>query len=108
MITRELIDNYVDEYFPDEEILIADGFEEAFLGIAFQFNKYIAVFDKQKCIDILCRNMSYEEAIEYFSFNVEGAYVGENTPAFLNLLSQEKESKVITKHIAEQFELPLK
>jgi hypothetical protein len=26
--------------------------------------------------------MSSEEAIEYFSFNVEGAYVGEQTPVW--------------------------
>jgi hypothetical protein len=28
-------------------------------------------------------NMSHEDAEEYFQYNVEGAYVGENTPAFL-------------------------
>jgi len=27
--------------------------------------------------------MSYEEAIEYFDFNVTGAYVGEHTPMFI-------------------------
>lgn len=107
MITRQFIDNYIDENFPDEEILIPDGFEEAFLGVATQFDKHIAIFDREKCIKILCRDMSYEEAIEYFSYNVEGAYVGENTPAFLSLISEEKNSNVSTKHIAEQFELPL-
>ncbi len=107
MITREFIDNYVDENFPDEEILIPHGFEEAFLGVATQFDKHIAIFDREKCLEILCRDMSYEEAIEYFSFNVEGAYVGENTPAFLSLISLEKECKSNEKHIAEQFELPL-
>jgi hypothetical protein len=25
-------------------------------------------------------SMCYEDAVEYFSFNVEGAYVGEKTP----------------------------
>jgi hypothetical protein len=29
--------------------------------------------------------MSQEEAEEYFSFNVEGAWVGENTPLFATL-----------------------
>ena len=28
-------------------------------------------------------DMSYEEAVEFFEFNVTGAYVGEHTPAFL-------------------------
>ena len=67
----------------DESVLLADGFESAFIGIARQFNTTFAVYDRDKCIEILTENMSYEEAEEYFQYNVEGAYVGENTPAFL-------------------------
>ena len=68
-----------------ETIQLADGFEDAFIGIARQFGKPFAVYDRQKCIDILVERdeMSYEDAEEYFQFNVEGAWVGENTPAFL-------------------------
>ena len=32
--------------------------------------------------------MTYEEAMEYFTFNVTGAYVGENTPVFLEDLDE--------------------
>lgn len=67
----------------DEQILLADGFEDAFLGIGRQFNRVFAVYDRSKCIDILSKDMPYDEAEEYFQFNVEGAYVGENTPAFM-------------------------
>jgi hypothetical protein len=69
----------------DEEITLADGFEDAFLGVARQFGKPFAIYDREKCIDILVNRdgMSPEEAEEYFQFNVEGAWVGENTPAFL-------------------------
>jgi hypothetical protein len=69
----------------DEQVQLADGFEDAFIGIARQFGKPIAVYDREKCIDILVNRdgMSPEEAEEYFQFNVEGAWVGENTPAFL-------------------------
>lgn len=67
----------------DENVLLADGFEDAFLGIARQFNKVFAVYDRAKCIEILCRDMTWEDAEEHFQFNVEGAYVGENTPAFM-------------------------
>jgi hypothetical protein len=101
-----MLDDYVDENYPDEYILIPDGFEEAFVGIATQFNKPIAIFDRQKCIEILCKDMSYEEAVEYFSYNVEGAYVGENTPAFLDFFKFETKD-ISEKYIAEQFELPL-
>jgi|LauGreDrversion4_2_1035121.scaffolds.fasta_scaffold97066_7 hypothetical protein len=79
----EQIDTWLDDYYPDQPVLMADGFEEAFVGVATQFNNPIAVFDRHKCIEILMRDMSEEEAYEYFSFNVEGAYVGESTPAFI-------------------------
>jgi hypothetical protein len=68
----------------DEEILLATGFEEAFMGIARQFGRPFAVYNFEKCLEILEQDMASEEAIEYFYFNVEGAYVGENTPAFLS------------------------
>jgi hypothetical protein len=67
----------------DETVLLADGFEDAFVGIGRQFGKPMAIYNKQKCIEVLSEGMSEEEAEEYFSFNVEGAYVGENTPVFL-------------------------
>ncbi len=69
----------------DEGILLADGFEEAFLGIAKQFGNPLAVYDRAKCIKILCRDMSHSDAEEYFQFNVEGAWAGEKTPAFLEI-----------------------
>ena len=68
----------------DETVLLADGFEDAFVGIGRQFGKPVGVYDKIKCIQILINDgMSEDEANEYFSFNVEGAYVGESTPIFL-------------------------
>lgn len=68
----------------DENVLLADGFEDAFVGIGRQFGKPIAIYDRFQCIEILItEGMTEEEANEYFSFNVEGAYVGENTPIFL-------------------------
>jgi len=72
--------------YSDETVLLADGFEDAFVGIGRQFGKPIAVYDRLKCIDILKEDMSEEEAEEYFQFNVEGSYVGESTPIFLELV----------------------
>jgi len=31
------------------------------------------------------KNMTHEEAMEYFDFNVVGSYVGEHTPAFIEV-----------------------
>jgi hypothetical protein len=68
----------------DEEILLADGFEDALAGYVRVFTRTAALYDHEKCISILVKRdgMSYEEAHEYFEFNVVGAYVGEHTPAF--------------------------
>lgn len=69
--------------FP-EEILLADGFDEAFIGIGWQFVTPVAVYDKARCIEILkSQGMDEIDAIEYFEFNVAGAYAGEQTPIFL-------------------------
>ncbi len=69
----------------DDKILLADGFEDAFVGIATQFNKMFSVYDREKCIDILIvrDGMTNDEAEEYFYLNVEGSWVGESTPAFI-------------------------
>jgi hypothetical protein len=85
------INDWLDENYPDVEFLLADGFEEAFVGVASQFTSLVTVFDKQKCIEILMRDMSEEEAHEYFDFNVAGAYVGESTPMFIDLYNREND-----------------
>jgi len=80
------------ENFPEiweEGLLMADGFEDAFVGVGRQFTKPVAVYDREKCIDILITrdSMDFEEAEEYFEFNVQGAYVGEDTPIFMEKFS---------------------
>jgi hypothetical protein len=81
------VEDKLADYLNDEEsILLADGFDDAFLGIGRQFGKPFAIYDKERCLRILQETMSEEEAIEYFSFNVEGAWVGEKTPIFLEFL----------------------
>ena len=76
---------WIEENYPDEEILLADGFDRAFLGIGSVFNgQSIAVYDKSMVITALRESgMKQDEAYEYFDFNVAGAYVGEKTPMFV-------------------------
>ena len=76
----------------NEDMLFADGFDDALVGyIERAGSPSIACYDKDKCIDILSNDMSYEEALEYFYFNVVGAYVGDNTPCFLTRADNETE-----------------
>ncbi len=71
----------------------ADGFNDAIIGVAERCGSDdILAYDAEKCIEILVERdgMSYEEACEYFSFNVSGAYVGEGTPIFVWALTPEE------------------
>lgn len=78
---QQTLENALNE---DESIPLANGFELAFMGVARQFNKPFAVYDRTRCLAILMnQGMDIEEAEEFMSFNTEGAWVGENTPAFL-------------------------
>ena len=72
----------------NEEALLADGFEEAVVGMCERFGAVpVVAYDMDKCIEILIERdgMGYEEAVEYFDFKVAGSYVGEGTPLFLTL-----------------------
>lgn len=65
-------------------VLFADGHDSALLGIGRQFNTFFAVYSTKKVIaGLIEQGMDEEEAIEFFAFNIIGAYVGEHTPVFL-------------------------
>lgn len=68
----------------DEDILCADGFDDAIIGVCHIGGNAIALYDMRKCIEILMRDdgISYEDALDHFHYNVLGSYVGEKTPAF--------------------------
>ena len=69
------------EIYPDEELLIADGFDEAVIGI--EENTMRIIYSVSKCLEIIEANgMPEEEALEHFYFNVHGFYVGDKTPIF--------------------------
>ncbi len=89
------------EYNP--EAIMFDDLDDAILGIGKQHgSNSVIVYSKEKCISVffkkfvdeeknkLNRDLTDEEssdlyllAIEWFSYNVECAYVGENTPIFV-------------------------
>ena len=68
------------EYYLEDEILKADGFDDAVIGIDEKSMRLI--YSVRKCIEILIteEEMSLEDALEHFNYNVSGAYVGEKTP----------------------------
>lgn len=76
---QTMIEKLVDHY-PMEELLIADGFNDAIIGI--DSSSMRVIYSVEKCIEILCLDdgMDPDDAIEHFEYNVRGSYVGEKTP----------------------------
>ena len=75
--------NLLDEY-PD--LLTLDGFDEAIMGIVERIDLQVVCYNKTKVLNILMKDMSHQEAIEYFEFNILGAYMGEATPVYLEMM----------------------
>ena len=71
------------DFYPDDEFLIADGFNDAVIGIDSGLDRL--VYSSEKCVEILMKRdgMSFDDAVEFFEYNVAGAYVGELTPIFV-------------------------
>ena len=78
-VLNKILDSY-----PDDNFLIADGFDDAVIGLDEQSGRL--VYSVSKCIAILKKDgiLTEEDALEHFSFNVSGAYVGEQTPIWVN------------------------
>ena len=69
-------------YYPEEEILKANGFDNAVIGI--EVNTMRLIYSSTKIIETLIEKdeMTLEEAIEHYEYNIFGSYVGEKTPIY--------------------------
>ena len=68
-------------------MLKADGFDEAIMGVVQRFGQEtVILYDTDKLIDILVHRdeMPYDDAVEFFEYNILGSWVGEETPAFFS------------------------
>jgi hypothetical protein len=73
-------------YEIDEDILLMDGFEEAFIGFSKRCGQpTLATYSFEKMLQVLVErdDMDVEEAAEYISYNCAGAWMGELTPVIL-------------------------
>ena len=59
-------------------------YAEAFLGVT-DDDPPRAVYSEEKVLDVLVKRdgMTYEEAIEFFDFNIRGSYLVEQTPIYI-------------------------
>jgi hypothetical protein len=75
----------------DEGMLVADGYDSAIIGVTSILGRSqdVLVYDSTKVIALLVdEGMPYEDALEYFSFNIECAYMGEGTPLFMTPIEE--------------------
>jgi hypothetical protein len=85
--TKELVE-YVQDWadFSEEPLITFDGLDEAILGIARVHTQPTrVVYSFMGIIKILMENGidDYDEAVEYFDFNISQLWAGDNTPAIM-------------------------
>ena len=68
-----------------EAVVLVDGLDDAFLGCT---PDGVAVYNIDRCLEIIAEddNLTIEDAVEHFEFNISGAYVGEKTPLFIEVM----------------------
>lgn len=83
---QKLIDNYLD----GEEALLflePEYFDDAIIGAAQRSDGlFVVAYSEPKIIELLIKNerMDPEEAMEWYQFKILGAFMGEETPVFID------------------------
>ena len=78
--TRSELLESITEFNPEAKL--ADGFDDSILGYD---TKGRVIYSINSILDTLVNRdgMDYDEAQEYFGFNIECAYIGEYTPIYM-------------------------
>ena len=85
-MTRDEIAEWMSYY--NEDALLADGLEDAVIGMCDVAGRSpIALYDEEKCIEILAADVVMP--VEFFEFNIKGAWVGENSPRYVTFYTKE-------------------
>ena len=66
-----------------DEPLKADGFDDAVIGTCYNTGRIVYSIERMLIILMERDEMSMEDAMDYFSFNIGGAYMGEMTPMYV-------------------------
>ena len=80
------------EMIKQHQILFADGFDDAVLGIAMDLDLPRVVYSKERMIEIIMKEYEgleevedpFAAAMEFLEYNVWSAYVGTGTPMYIN------------------------
>ena len=82
MNRKDIEDLYSDD---EPEIMFADGYDEAIAGVIWDGERTRVVYTTEDILKILMDRdgMTYDEASEFFDFNVAGSHMGVYTPLYL-------------------------
>lgn len=82
-VRQELCDNH------GYDFLFADGYDSAIIGVCVGHDSGRIVYDVEKMIEACVQDMgmSEEESWEWLEYNTFGAYVGEDTPIYVERYS---------------------
>lgn len=69
----------------DEDFLIMPGYDDCIEGVGLRFGQEpIVMYNYEKVIAKLMEDgCTYDEAVEFFDFNIIGAWVGDTTPGYI-------------------------
>ncbi len=78
--------NTLSEIYGDDLLFMDEAhFDEAILGVAERADgNHVVAYDTVRVLRILEKDMTPDEAREYFDFNIGCAYVGEKTPVYID------------------------
>lgn len=65
-----------------EGAVLLDGLADAIIGVVEEFSGNRIIYSKSKILQILQKDMSYDEAVDYYYYNILGLYAGEQNPVF--------------------------
>ena len=82
-MTRDEIEDLYSDDEPD--MLFTDGYDEAIAGTVWDGERTRVVYKVEEILNILMERdeMTYDEASEYFDFNISGSNMGVYTPLYL-------------------------
>lgn len=75
------------EKFPD--LATMDGYDEAIIGVVTIMGLEVICYDLAMVIKILMKQgMDEQDAWDWYQFNMAGSWIGEQTPVFLERVTE--------------------
>jgi hypothetical protein len=85
MLSKNKISRYLESI--GEVTVLVDGHDDAIVGLTYDnaVSAWRVVYDSEKILNKLTSRdgMTYEEAVEYYDYNIAGSGAGSMTPIFI-------------------------